>query len=127
MTHEKCTIEKRVAIFWDLGKRSICVLVSLALSKVAENCRTFFKIPGQKIITNIWNAAHAYGRITSFRAYIEVTLLDASLRSLFQSSGVSIIDCPHNGKKEVADQMMHGWYLSTLRCQFDRNTSMQWT
>jgi hypothetical protein len=121
--------EKRVAFFWDVGKRSISVL-SLISSKVVQRIVVPFPVSpgpgGQKIITNIRNAAHAYGRITSFRAYIEVTLLNASLRSLFQSSGVSIIDCPHNGRKKVADQMMLGWYLTTLQCQFDRNMSKQW-
>ena len=31
-----------------------------------------------------------------------------SVRSDLQSCGVSLIDCPHNGRKDVADKMMLG-------------------
>ena len=132
LTREHCLLtthimtDIRIAIFWDLGKRSFNSCLSNLINSCTENCRSFSAIPPQKIITNIRNAAHVYGKITSFRAYIEVTLLQPPLRSLFQSSGVSIIDCTHNGRKEVADQMMLGWCLSRLQCQFHTNISIQW-
>lgn len=53
---------------------------------------------------------------TVFKAYLELTGLSpksAILRSELQSSGVSLTDCPHNGRKDVADKMMLGevWYI----------------
>lgn len=56
--------------------------------------------------------AHEYGAVTVFRAYFEMTDLvsprSVSIRSDLQACGVSLIDCPHNGRKDVADKMMLG-------------------
>lgn len=56
-----------------------------------------------------------WGSIKTFRAYLEMSNWSSSkslsLRSELQSSGVSLIDCPHNGKKEVADKMILGQKL----------------
>lgn len=42
-----------------------------------------------------------------------------NLRSDLQSSGVSLTDCPHNGRKEVADKMMLGMYTFSITSQCD--------
>ncbi|KAG5219742.1 NYN domain-containing protein [Salix suchowensis] len=49
-----------------------------------------------------------YGIIKIFKAYVECSeqLRAQILRSELQSSGVSLTDCPHMGKKDVADKMM---------------------
>ncbi|KAF7304721.1 NYN domain-containing protein [Mycena kentingensis (nom. inval.)] len=81
-----------VAIFWDY-----------------ENCHASFNISGYQVVAGIRNLAEKLGRITSFRAYWEIpdsTPRGLALRSELQSSGVSVIDCPHNGRKDVADQMV---------------------
>lgn len=56
--------------------------------------------------------AHEYGAVTVFRAYFEMTDLvsprSVAIRSDLQACGVSLIDCPHNGRKDVADKMMLG-------------------
>ncbi|KAF8212451.1 limkain-b1-type NYN domain-containing protein, partial [Mycena galopus ATCC 62051] len=65
---------------------------------------------GYEIVSGIRNVAHRFGPVKHFKAYMEVPDLDTfrslSLRSELQSSGVSLTDCPHNGRKNVADQMI---------------------
>lgn len=51
--------------------------------------------------------------MTLFKAYLEVSEQvlsprSMSLRSELQASGVSLTDCPHNGRKDVADKMILG-------------------
>ena len=56
--------------------------------------------------------AHEYGSVKSFKAYSAMpetsSLRTSTLRSDLQACGVSIIDCPHNGRKDTADKMMMG-------------------
>ncbi|KAJ6455792.1 NYN domain-containing protein [Mycena sanguinolenta] len=82
-----------VAIFWDY-----------------ENCHASSQISGYEIVSGIRNVAHRFGPVKYFKAYMEVpdpdTFRSLSLRSELQSSGVSLTDCPHNGRKNVADQMI---------------------
>jgi hypothetical protein len=57
--------------------------------------------------------AHYFGSVKFFKAYLQLSELSASaksllLRSELQASGVSLTDCPHNGRKDVADKMMLG-------------------
>lgn len=75
-----------------------------------ENCQPASGASGYAIVDNIRRVANTYGVVTVFKAYLE---LDSSpkrknLRSSLHSSGVSLIDCPHNGQKEVADKMILG-------------------
>ena len=60
---------------------------------------------------NITRIARLFGSVTTFRVYLDVSVQSSKsvvLRSELQSSGVSIIDCPHNGKKDVVDKMILG-------------------
>ena len=56
--------------------------------------------------------AHCFGSVKLFKAYLQLSEFSASksllLRSELQASGVSLTDCPHNGRKDVADKMMLG-------------------
>ena len=67
---------------------------------------------GYKVVDNIRQAANQFGVITVLKAYLELGTTGPSkvksLRSELQSSGVSLIDCPHNGSKDVADKMLLG-------------------
>jgi hypothetical protein len=67
---------------------------------------------GYEIVSAIRNVAHRFGPVKHFKAYLEVPGSDGprslNLRSELQSSGVSLTDCPHNGRKNVADQMIMG-------------------
>jgi hypothetical protein len=64
------------------------------------------------VIDNIRRIAHQYGTVKLFKAYLELSeqtsLKSLGLRSELQSCGVSLTDCPHNGRKDVADKMMIG-------------------
>ncbi|KAF9533393.1 limkain-b1-type NYN domain-containing protein, partial [Crepidotus variabilis] len=77
-----------VAIFWDY-----------------ENCPVPNNSSGYAVANSITSMARPFGRVRLFRAYLEITD-QLSLRSELQSSGVSLVDCPHNGRKEVADKMI---------------------
>ncbi|KAH7930845.1 DUF537-domain-containing protein [Leucogyrophana mollusca] len=81
-----------VAIFWDY-----------------ENCSPPSSLLGYDIVNNIRRMAHVFGPVTNFKAYLGLSDQSAkstALRSELQSSGVSLIDCPHNGRKDVADKMI---------------------
>ncbi|KAJ7044770.1 NYN domain-containing protein [Mycena alexandri] len=82
-----------VAVFWDYG-----------------NCHASSQVSGYEIVSGIRNVAHRFGPVKYFKAYMEVpeadTFRSLSLRSELQCSGVSLIDCPPNERKNVADQMI---------------------
>ncbi|KAI0818827.1 NYN domain-containing protein [Irpex lacteus] len=81
-----------VAIFWDF-----------------ENCALHNKAGGWEV-DNIRRIALKYGPIKIFKAYLEISARASpeslALRSELQSCGVSLTDCPHNGRKDVADKML---------------------
>ncbi|KAI8998864.1 NYN domain-containing protein [Trametes punicea] len=85
--------DEPVAIFWDY-----------------ENCTPPCNVPGYDVVNNIRQVAHEYGSVKLFKAYLELSEQSSSksigLRSELQSCGVSLTDCPHNGRKDVADKMM---------------------
>ncbi|KNC99136.1 uncharacterized protein SPPG_05395 [Spizellomyces punctatus DAOM BR117] len=81
-----------VAVFWDF-----------------ENCPPPRGLSGYDIAESLRRVAHTCGPLTSCKAYIEgfeKHMPNKSLRTELQSSGISLIDCPANGGKNVADQMM---------------------
>ncbi|KAG2147326.1 NYN domain-containing protein [Suillus cothurnatus] len=84
---------RKVAIFWDY-----------------ENCSPPLNSQGHAIVNGLRRIAHVFGYVTSFKAYFDMSSQSSpksvGFRSDLQSSGVSIIDCPHNGKKEVVDKMI---------------------
>ena len=67
---------------------------------------------GFTVVDNIRQVAHRYGSVKLFKAYLELAEQNSAkslqLRSELQSCGVSLTDCPHNGRKDVADKMMIG-------------------
>lgn len=82
--------------------------------RTAENCSPSCNMTGYDIVNNIREIAHSYGSVTQFKAYLELSEQSSkstTLRSELQSCGVSLTDCPHNGRKDVADKMMIGGYL----------------
>lgn len=102
-----------VAIFWDYGTLDplACTQFKLIVSPT-ENC----EIPGvadSYLVTNgIRRIAHEYGNVKVFKAYSEsyevVSPRTTVLRSDLQACGVTMVDCPHNGRKDVADKMIMG-------------------
>ncbi|KAF5330704.1 hypothetical protein D9619_005963 [Psilocybe cf. subviscida] len=83
-----------VAIFWDY-----------------ENCPAPANTSGYALVQSIRLMARSYGSVKTLKAYAGIAEQftvprTQSLRSELQCSGVSLIDCPHNGRKDVADKMM---------------------
>ncbi|KZS95379.1 hypothetical protein SISNIDRAFT_464423 [Sistotremastrum niveocremeum HHB9708] len=86
------TNNRTAAVFWDL-----------------ENCRPALGSSGADIVRRVRDATERFGSISVFRAYSElsdVSVKAMNLRSELQRSGVALVDCPHNGTKEVADNML---------------------
>ena len=84
---------------------------------ITENCPVPTNTSGYAIVNNIRSIAQTFGSVKLFKAYSEVTdqvpvSRAVSLRSELQSSGVSLTDCPHNGRKDVADKMIIGVFAS---------------
>lgn len=67
------------------------------------------------MVDSIRRIAHEYGSVNTFKAYLELPEQPSSrstaVRTDLQLCGVSLIDCPHNGRKDVADKMMIGIQL----------------
>lgn len=77
--------------------------------RYAENCRPGSNLTGYEVVENIRSMAQAFGSVKLFKAYLEVSQqISSSLRTELQASGVSLTDCPHNGRKDVADKMLIG-------------------
>ncbi|EMD38653.1 hypothetical protein CERSUDRAFT_113830 [Gelatoporia subvermispora B] len=84
--------QESVAVFWDY-----------------ENCSPACSDEGCSIVSNIRQIAHVYGSVKQFKAYLQLSEQSpksVTLRSDLQSSGVSLTDCPHNGRKDAADKML---------------------
>ncbi|KAI4518293.1 hypothetical protein K525DRAFT_208889 [Schizophyllum commune Loenen D] len=82
-----------VGIFWDY-----------------ENCQYTAGRSGFEIARNIEQVALEHGVVTTFNAYLDMQHhnLPPAFRSELQSSGVTLVDCPHNGLKDVVDHMLQG-------------------
>lgn len=67
---------------------------------------------GLAVSAKLRDIACKYGAVKLFKAYLDFTGQVRSgwevLRSELQASGVTLTDCPHVGKKEIADKRMLG-------------------
>ena len=64
-------------------------------------------VPGHVVVQHLRKKFQRYGPIVMFRAYVEITdTLKKSMRSELQASGVSVVDVPHNSRKDAADKML---------------------
>jgi hypothetical protein len=84
-----------------------------ALCFISENCRPPSNVPGFAVAGKLRQLIHQYGNITVFKAYMEYNSENVhpramALQSELQSSGISMTNCPHNGRKDVADKMILG-------------------
>lgn len=83
-----------------------------------ENCQPASGSSGYTVADYIRRIALQFGVVTVFKAYLELEKTGPSkvktLLSELQSSGVSLIDCPHNGCKEVADKMLLGTSMCAI-------------
>jgi hypothetical protein len=103
-----------VGIYWDYGEPSTTWSkhhITKSIEHI-ENCRPPSNVPGYIVANNIRRAANTFGCVNIFKAYFDFSQSSSaralSLRSELQTSGVSLTDCPHNGRKDVADNMILG-------------------
>ena len=76
-----------------------------------QNCSPPALLTGYDIIARIRTATEKFGIIKVLKAYTEVNTSSSRsivMRSELQSSGVTMIDCPHSGHKDVVDKMIIG-------------------
>ncbi|KAJ7349496.1 NYN domain-containing protein, partial [Mycena albidolilacea] len=107
-------VKKDSKVFQRAGVKKFRQFSALAekdkIVTLGENCHASSQVSGYEIVSAIRNVAHRFGPVKHFKAYLEVPGSDGprslNLRSELQSSGVSLTDCPHNGRKNVADQMI---------------------
>ncbi|TFK55455.1 DUF537-domain-containing protein [Heliocybe sulcata] len=97
--------QESVSIFWDF-----------------ENCTPSSSLDAVALTENIRHIANRFGKVTSFKAYIDLGLLSTKVkpvtfRAQLQASGVLLIDTPHRNSKEVADKViivdMLAWAMET--------------
>lgn len=77
------------------------------LKIITENC----SLPAENImprISMIRKLARTLGRKITFKVYMDSMQLGASARSQLFSSGAELVDCPHDGMKEVVDKAITG-------------------
>jgi hypothetical protein len=80
-----------MAVFWDL-----------------ENMPLPFAKSGRDVTSRLKSILAPHGDLVQFRGYasIGLGLIPQQKRSDLQLSGCHLVDCPHNGRKEVADKMI---------------------
>ena len=80
-----------MAIFWDLENMPIPTTSS-----------------GRDVACRLKSILSSYGELTAFRGYASIGLgnIPQQKRSDLQLSGCALVDCPHVGRKEVADKMI---------------------
>jgi hypothetical protein len=104
---------RKVAIFWDYGKPNVRpLLIAHGVYPSPENCGPPLSSEAYAIVNGIRRIGHIFGAVTTFKAYLDLSEQPSRnsvvFRSDLQSSGVSVIDCPHNGRKDVVDKMILG-------------------
>lgn len=77
-----------------------------------ENSEIPASTDGYAVTNGIRRIAHEYGGVKVFKAYCDtpemLTPRSATMRADLHACGVSVIDCPHNGRKDTADKKMMG-------------------
>ena len=83
--------EVPLSIFWDI-----------------ENVPIPNEVSGTRVATRLKEILAQHGQLKQFRGYASIGLnhIPESKRSELQLSGCHLVDCPHAGRKEVADKMI---------------------
>jgi hypothetical protein len=91
----------------------------LTFRSAPENCQPPSGASGYALVQKIRQVVQPFGSIRTFRAYLDHREhRNDQLRSELQLSGVSMLDAPHSGAKNVADQMMIGAWFPTCSTFF---------
>jgi hypothetical protein len=85
------TRKQPLSIFWDL-----------------ENVPIPANSTGIEVVSRLKSILASFGDLVQFRGYASIGLnhIPEQKRSELQLSGCDLVDCPHNGRKEVADKMI---------------------
>lgn len=100
-----------------LAARDICRIASEAIKRSEAPLSVFWDLENVPLPTSVSGTQAAarlksivapHGRLKQFRGYasIGLNLIPEQKRSELQLSGCHLVDCPHNGRKEVADKMI---------------------
>jgi hypothetical protein len=100
--------DNKVGIFWDFEVSSQICLISMNLTISIQNCHPQTNSSGFDIVASIREYLQKIGVIDFIKAYSQVQDSPLNLRSELQCSGVTLVDCPHNGRKDVVDKMLIG-------------------
>lgn len=110
--------QEEVHIFWDYGAFESNITSISALTSnynILESTRTSSAsnaISTYDVVKNIRTAVNPFGPIKAFRAYSDFSgfSLPRSLnsRSELSSSGVTLIDCPGDGRKDLSTKILLG-------------------
>jgi hypothetical protein len=76
-----------------------------------ENCHLPRKIAAPGVVQTIRHIGEKFGRLKIFNVYFEVQEGSSRLQKIYTqlaSLGVSVKNCPHNGKKDVVDKAILG-------------------
>ena len=97
-----------------------------------ENCAPQANTLCYDTVHKIRDIALKFGTVKFIKAYLRLSDLSSgkgnNLRSDLQACGVSLTDCPYNGRKEVADKMMLGSSIFLItRVLLMYATRIQWT
>lgn len=104
-----------VAIFWDIGNLLHLLFSQPLLNHNSlENVHVPRKVTGQAFVHRIRDIVHNYGVVRSFKAYTDCSKPDnRRLQIELHASGVSVVHCPHDGRKDVVDKTMLGQSFPT--------------
>ncbi|KAH9483749.1 hypothetical protein JR316_0003225 [Psilocybe cubensis] len=111
--------QEDIAIYWDYGSCTMLSQYSSSLAKVystlpdtTRSTSASGAVSTYDLVKNIRAAIAPFGPIKSFRAYSDFSLTPSfglkstNIRSELSSSGVSLVDCPSDGRKELCTKIM---------------------
>lgn len=117
-----------VAVFWDFGELYGQMFQYTCSESCPENCPASNCHSGFEVVNRLRDALLARGPINQFKAYMSISEPPASLRTLnlrseMQLAGVSLVDVPHNARKNAVDLMMIGIVTAVFHCRILSPTS----
>lgn len=91
---------------------SLSVLTLALTLSPSDNCSPQANTSYYETVHKLRDISLKFGTVKLIKAYLRLSDHSSgkgnNLRSDLQACGVSLTDCPHNGRKDVADKMMLG-------------------
>lgn len=114
--HHTCCGDN-VGIFWDYGGHGHIFQRSEYHTYIPpENVRPSGQESGAQIAKNLRLFGHRFGTIIALKAFMDCAQEPnvSRLRPDLAAGGVTMVDCPHDGKKNVVDMRMIGVFSGYL-------------